>query len=71
MSDLKLFRLQSDTASEISGEAVELERSLQKLIERNLETLVGVRFLASEYTLLARSTGVVSTRWVWTRTAFR
>lgn len=48
MSDIKLFRL-GDTVSELQGEAVQVEKSLQKLFEGNLEALLGVRFLASEY----------------------
>jgi predicted transport protein len=49
MSDLKLFRLNSGSVSEIEGSSATLERSLQELIERNLETFLGVRFLASEF----------------------
>lgn len=49
MSDAKLFRINGGKASEIEGSAVGLEKSLQTLIEKNLEELLGVRFLASEY----------------------
>jgi predicted transport protein len=49
MSDLKLFRTGKDGVAEIRSESVELEKSLQALIEANLETMLGVRFLASEY----------------------
>ncbi|WP_417478468.1 DUF5655 domain-containing protein [Maricaulis sp.] len=49
MSDLKLFRLNSDVVTEIEGSSAALEKSLQDLIERNLETFLGVRFLASEF----------------------
>lgn len=49
MSDLKLFRTGRDGVAEIRSESVELEKSLQTLIEANLETMLGVRFLASEY----------------------
>ncbi len=48
MSDLKLFRTAAGTVAELSGGAVPLERSLQLLFEKNLEALLGVRFLASE-----------------------
>lgn len=48
MSDLKLFRTACGTVAELSGGAVALERSLQILFEKNLEALLGVRFLASE-----------------------
>ena len=49
MSDLKLFRTISGVATEIRSESVELEKSLQILIEANLEKMLGVRSLASEY----------------------
>lgn len=48
MSDLKLFKTANDTVAELSGGAVALERSLQLLFEKNLDALLGVRFLASE-----------------------
>ncbi len=49
MSDIKLFRVGDDTASELPGRSVAVEKTLQTLIERHLETLLGVRFLASEH----------------------
>ena len=49
MSDIKLFRTSSGGVAELPGGAVALERSLQTLFESNLEALVGVRFLASEF----------------------
>jgi predicted transport protein len=49
MSDLKLFRTTVNGVAELSGGAVALERSLQALFEANLEALLGVRFLASEF----------------------
>ena len=49
MSDLKLFRLQSNVVTEVIGTSTTLEKSLQTLVERNLETLLGVRFLVSEF----------------------
>ena len=53
MSDIKLFQLQGGNVTELTGSAVKIEKSLQEQIERNLETYLGVRFLATEY-----STGV-------------
>jgi len=50
MSDLKLFRTAATGVTELSGGAVALEKSLQTLFEANLEALLGVRFLASEFT---------------------
>ena len=49
MSDLKLFRVADGHAHPLLGSSVALEKSLQTLIERNMDTLFGVRFLASEY----------------------
>lgn len=49
MSDIKLFKTGGGTVCELSGGAVALERSLQLLFENNLEALIGVRFLASEF----------------------
>lgn len=50
MSDLRLFHLKAHQATELVGTASDLEKPLQTLIERNLETLLGIRFVASEYT---------------------
>ena len=49
MSDIKLFRLCAGKASELQGDASDLEKPLQTLIEANLEPLLGIRFLATEY----------------------
>jgi len=49
MSDLKLFNISGNEVSQLEAKSVELEKSLQKLIEQNLETLIGVTFLASEH----------------------
>lgn len=50
MSDIQLFRLAADgSASELPGRAVAVERQLQSLIEAQMSTFLGVRFLASEH----------------------
>lgn len=49
MSDIKLFRMANTGVTELAGGAVALEKSLQTLFEKNLENLLGVRFLASEF----------------------
>ena len=49
MSDLKLFRIDSGMAIELEGSALALEKPLQVLIERNMEVVFGVRFVASEH----------------------
>lgn len=49
MSDLKLFKLNNNTVTELEGSAAVLEKSLQAQIERNLDKFLGVRFLQSEF----------------------
>src|ERR1700750_1451016 len=50
MSDIKLFRVGTDRVTELMGATDTIEKSVQTLFENNLEALLGVRFLASEYT---------------------
>lgn len=50
MSDIKLFQQSGTALTELDSASAPLERSLQTTFEKNLETLLGVRFLASEYT---------------------
>ena len=61
MSDLKLFRIEKGTARELSGAAVALEKSLQDLLERNLDVFLGVRFLASEHSTGPKHGGRIDT----------
>lgn len=49
MGDIKLFRLNGESVDELEGQSVAVEKSLQHMMERHLETFLGVRFLASEY----------------------
>lgn len=49
MSDIKLFRVSHAAATELPSQATQVEKSLQTLFEANLDALLGVRFLASEY----------------------
>src|SRR6476659_4571155 len=57
MSDLKLFRVVGTRAEELAGSAMELEKKLQNLIETNMETFFGVKFLATEYSTGRRHRG--------------
>ncbi|MFD2174774.1 DUF5655 domain-containing protein [Rhodobacter lacus] len=50
MSDIKLFRIASGAVTELAGTTDTVEKSVQVLFEKNLEALMGVRFLATEYT---------------------
>ena len=49
MSDIKLFSVNNGDVSELAGQSAIIEKSLQTLIERNLDEFLGIRFLASEY----------------------
>ncbi|MCK1520919.1 DUF5655 domain-containing protein [Bradyrhizobium sp. 17] len=49
MSDVKLFKIDSTQVYELPGDALQVERSLQALFEANLESLLGIRFLATEH----------------------
>ena len=61
MSDIKLFELKGETATEIPGSATALEKSLQQQIERNLEEMLGIRFLASEHSTGPKHGGRIDT----------
>ncbi|SLN21005.1 Endonuclease NucS [Aquimixticola soesokkakensis] len=49
MSDIKLFKFSNGTAVPLATELTELEKHIQVAFERNLETLLGVKLLASEF----------------------
>ncbi len=50
MSDIKLFRITENKASQVEGQSVAVEKSLQTLLESYLESFLGVRLIKSEYT---------------------
>ncbi len=49
MSDIKLFQLNGEAPVELVAKSVTVERSLQALLESNLDAFLGVRLLASEH----------------------
>jgi len=49
VSDIKLFRINSSAVTELASSSVAVEKSLQSLMEKHLDSFLGVRFLASEY----------------------
>ncbi|MER6833444.1 DUF5655 domain-containing protein [Streptomyces cellulosae] len=49
MSGLKLFHVTTSGAIEVAPRLAETEADVQGLVETHMETLLGVRFLASEY----------------------
>lgn len=66
MGDIQLFRLEGENAVELSATSAKLERKLQRLIEGQMEVLLGVRLLASEY-VTGKRTEEGSTLWDWTK----
>lgn len=61
MSDIKIFKIQNQTVNEIKGSSVALEKSLQALMEKNLEEILGIRYLATEYTTGKTHSGRIDT----------
>lgn len=49
MSELRLFSIEGNNATECNPAFYKLEREVQNLFEANLEALLGVRFVASEF----------------------
>lgn len=49
MSDTRIFKTNVNSARELKGSSISLEKSLQTYIEQNLETMLGIKLLASEY----------------------
>jgi predicted transport protein len=58
MSDIKLFRVSAGKVDELAGTTDTIEKSVQTFFEKNLEALLGVRFLASEF---VTSNGLIDT----------
>ncbi|MGG4552203.1 endonuclease NucS domain-containing protein [Paenibacillus humicus] len=61
MGDIKLFRITASGAVELAGQTAAIEKSLQTMMERHLEELLGIRFLATEYTTGKRHNGRIDT----------
>ena len=57
MSDIKLFDYANGSVRELEPKNVDVEKKLQALIENNMDTFLGVRFLASEYSTGNRHRG--------------
>lgn len=57
MSDIKLFRFSSAKTEELAGKSAAIEKTLQNLIESQMEAFLGVRFLAGEYSTGAKYRG--------------
>ena len=61
MGDIKIFKANDNALVELPGQSVQIEKSLQTLMERNLETTLGVRFLATEYSTGPVHKGIIDT----------
>lgn len=61
LADIKLFQMQVDSVRELPAESIAIEKSLQVLLEKNLESFLGVRLLASEYATGRRHGGRIDT----------
>jgi len=61
VSDIRLFRIEQGKAAAIESSASHLEKPLQTLIESNLEPLLGIRFVASEYSTGKTHAGRIDT----------
>ncbi|MBF2754714.1 MAG: DUF91 domain-containing protein [Gammaproteobacteria bacterium AqS3] len=51
MSEIKLFVATSMVVQEIPGRTANLERDIQTLFEKHLETFLGIRFVCSEFSI--------------------
>jgi len=49
MSDIKLFSIGNSGVKELASQTAKLEKTLQHLVESQMEVFLGVRFLATEY----------------------
>lgn len=61
MGDIKLFKLGDGRVTELEGKSVAVEKTLQTLIERYLEAMLGIRFLATEYSTGKTHSGRIDT----------
>ncbi len=49
MGDIKIFKLNGKNVQELESHSAVIEKTLQNLIEQNLDTFMGIRFLATEH----------------------
>jgi len=61
MSDVKLFRITNGNAEELVGQPVKLEKKLQSLVEKHLDTFLHVQLVASEYSTGKTHSGRIDT----------
>ena len=61
LAAIRLFQMKAGAVRELPAESIAIEKSLQSLLEMNLEAFLGVRFLASEYATGKRHGGRIDT----------
>jgi|SRR5690625_180581 len=61
MPDIKLFQINDQKVTELKSSAAKIEKSLQSQIETNLDTYLGVWFLATEYSTGTNHAGRIDT----------
>lgn len=61
MSDVKLFRITGGSAEELVGQPVKLEKKLQSLVEKHLDTFLHVQLVATEYSTGKTHAGRIDT----------
>lgn len=61
MADIKLFKITNNLVKNIQLIDLKLEKEIQRICERNLQELFGIRFLASEYSTGNKHGGRIDT----------
>lgn len=61
MSDIKLFHIKSNGVTELESRSVAVEKSLQTLLEGQLEIFLGVKLLKTEYSTGEKHAGRIDT----------
>lgn len=61
MGEINLYRVEGKEVDEIETKVVELEKKVQNLIEDNLEELLAISFLSTEFSTSARHGGRIDT----------
>ena len=60
-TDIKLFAIEKHPATEVRGQAAAVEKALQRVVEQNLDVMLGIRLLASEHSTGKKHRGRIDT----------
>ena len=61
MGDIKLFQVKNEMVKELEVHSFAVEKSVQTMLEKNLDVFLGVKFLASEYSTGNKHGGRIDT----------